>query len=92
MEKKNHCTEKLRGVCVCVLYEAGKKSAVALLCMCLDDLSCVRVALKFVLQKSTHVIDFAVKPHRQHNTNSCTSTQANMDILCSLSYCDFLVY
>lgn len=83
----HHCADKL----VCVSYKAEKKSLVALLCMCLDVLSCAHVALKFV-QKFTYVIDFIVKPPQRINTNPCTNTRANMDILCSLSYCDFLVY
>lgn len=51
---------------LCVSSKAEKtKSTVALLCMCLGVLSCVHVALKFVLQKSTYVIDFAVRPHKE---------------------------
>lgn len=77
--RENHCREKQLCVCVrvcvyvcvcmprlCVSSKAEKtKSTVALLCMCLGVLSCVHVALKFVLQKSTYVIDFAVRPHKE---------------------------
>lgn len=45
---------KKRGVCVCgwVCCKAQKKSVVASLRMCFNVLSCVRVALKFVLKKN----------------------------------------